>query len=413
MHPSCVTGDMAKLDEVRSAIEDVNRRIDCRELLPRLVAGWTPKERTQAKTLHGVCPKCGGRDRFYVTIEGAACPHCHDRKMDAVGLVAWLRGCTMAEAVRELDAGALRAVLTVTATPHERSQAAQSDDWRSQAQQAIADSSRRLYTDAGAPGRQYLLSRGLQPDTWRAFELGFVTRRSLTSNREDGAPAIVWPVYHESTGAIMAVRYRYIGATSTGDRYDSLKGSSTVDRLFGTQAAFSLTPPEDARPLGSDDPTQGRVSAEALRCLVVCEGEFNAMSIWQACNMAGVDAFSFGSESQRRLPAWLVDLASCYGAILVWVDTPDKAREVQAQLGARCVALRSVYQDGAKLDANALLVAGSLGGLIQAARLSVARGRLRESILWQLWDVKADLDAGSVTVAQRLAHELGRTWDGE
>ena len=217
-------------------------------------------------------------------------------------------------------------------------------------------------------------------------------------------------MYHESTGAIVAVRYRFIGATSTGDRYTALFGSRTVDRLFGTQAAFSLTPPDETcRPLHGDA-TQGRIPAEAKRCLVFCEGEFNAMSVWQVAHETGVDVFSFGSEAQRTLPAWAVDLASCYGALMAWVDEPEKARQVQAQLGARCVALRSVYQDGEKLDANALLVAGKLGGLVQAARLSAASGQLRESILWQLWDVKEDLDAGALHVAQRLAHELGRTW---
>ena len=45
----------------------------------------------------------------------------------------------------------------------------------------------------------------------------------------------------------------------------------------------------------------------------------------------------------------------------------------------------------------------------QAARLSVMRER-RESVLWQLWDARDTLDASQLSVAQRLAQELGRQW---
>ena len=130
------------------------------------------------------------------------------------------------------------------------------------------------------------------------------------------------------------------------------------------------------------------------------------MSCWQACHETNVDVLSFGSESQRTLPAWAVSIAQRYGAVVVWVDDPDKALQVAQQL-PQARALRSVTEDGHKLDANALLVQGQLGGLIQAARLSVMRSR-RESVLWQLWDARDTLDAGQRIVAQRLAQELGR-----
>ncbi len=387
------------MNEVRDAAKDIAQHTDCRQLVRQLVSGWAPKQRTEARTLQGPCPKCAGDDRFYVTSDGAACTHCHPQRMDAVGLVAWLRGCTMAEAVRELDAGALRAVASVAPTVHARD--VQPDDWCAKWTKNVRRYAQQLYTEAGAHGRQYLLSRGLQPDTWGEFSLGYVAARSLTKDRTQEAPAITWPLCHQVTGAVVAVRFRYVGATATGDRYDGAKDSDLVGHLFGTDAL-----PEFVRM-----PPEARRLAEGLRCLFVCEGEFNAMSVWQACNATGVDVLSFGSEAQRTLPAWAVDVAGRYGQIVVWVDDTDKALQVTAQL-PRPVALRSPVVDGHKWDANALLVAGRLSGLVQTARLRAAAPAQRESILWQLWDAWEDghLDAGAEAVGRSLAVELGRTW---
>jgi len=256
--------------------------------------------------------------------------------------------------------------------------------------------SARLSSAAGADGRQYLLSRGLQPETWQTFSLGYMPARSLTSDRRQAAPAIVWPIYDIAARAIAAVRFRYSCVTPTGDRYDSLQGSATVGRLFGAHLLPEFT--------GSRWDATERLHGEALRCLVITEGELNACSVWQACHATGIDVLSFCSESQRRLPAWALEIAARYGAVIAWVDDPAKAQEVGRQL-PQAVALRSVQEDSCKWDANALLVAGKLGALVTAARLSVVCER-RESVLWQLWDVRDTLDAGQLHMAQ----ELGKTW---
>ena len=390
------------MHEVRDTARDIAQRTDVRELVRRLLPAWESVERHSAATLHGPCPKCCGVDRFYVNATGCACNKCHTQRMDAVGLVAWLHGVPMAEAVRMLDSQALRAVVSA-ASQAKSVQVSQPEEWQQEARRIVQQAEEALRGESGAPGRRYLLSRGLQPETWQAFTLGYDAGRSLTSDRKRTAPAITWPIYHESTGAVTALRYRYAGKTSTGDRYDSRKGSSTVDRLFGVQAL-----PEFTRYA----PDAGRVNAEALRCLVITEGEFNAMSIWQACHATGIDVLSFGSEGQRTLPAWAVDVAQRYGAVVAWVDDPAKALDVAKQL-PQAVALRSPIEDGTKLDANACLVRGVLGGLIQTARLScLRRPALRESVLWDIWDAKDTLDAGQLHVAQRLAQELGRTWTG-
>lgn len=399
------------MSEVRDVARDIAQRTDCRELLRRLVPNWTPIERGHARTLHGACPKCGDRghvdssrpvDRFYVTATGCACNRCHTQRMDAAGLVAWLYDLPMREAVQQLDAGALRAVV-LPASQSKSVPATDSDLLQPARQKHAAGLVRKgqalLSSPDGADGRQYLLSRGLQPETWQAFSLGYTPARILTSDRKQTAPAILWPIYHERSQAITAVRFRYSCATASGDRYDSLQGSATVGRLFGAQ----LLPEFD----GAEWDGADRLHAEAVRCLVFTEGELNACSVWQACHETGIDVLSFCSESQRSLPAWALDIASHYGAVLTWLDDTAKAQEVGRQL-PQAVALRSLTQDGHKWDANALLVAGKLGGLVQAARLSVMHER-RESVLWQLWDSRATLDATQRRVAQRLAEELGKS----
>ena len=365
--------------------------------------------------LAGPCPRCGGRDRFYVTADGKSCAcrktNCHTQRMDVVGLVAWLQNVPMHEAV-DILAGRrsyspVRQTATVTSVTSDSSndslQDATSADWRKKAALSVLRAQERLYseTDGARAAQAYLLSRGLQPDTWRAFGLGY--DRARVPGTKDYAPAVAWPIVHESDGQTYGVRYRFLetqaGANGKQYRYTSLTGTRNTGRLFGVPAL----------PAGvlEEWDSADRLHAESVSCLCVCEGEFNAMSVWQACAATGVDVLSFGSEAQRSLPAWAIAIASHYGAVIVWVDDTEKAQEVGRQL-PQAVALRSLTQDGHKWDSNALLVAGKLGGLVQAARLSVMHDR-RESVLWQLWDARDTLDASQRNVAQRLAAELGKS----
>lgn len=361
--------------------------------------------------LAGPCPKCGGDDRFYVTQDGKACAcrQCHPQRMDVTGFVAWLHGVPQHEALDMLRGRRTFARVrppapsVATVTEAETPDASNSQVWRTDAARRVQRDCERLHadTDGARAARQYLLSRGLQPEAWAAFSLGY--DRVRVPGTQDYAPAVSWPVVHEETGDVYGVRYRFLqtqtGADGKAYRYTSLTGTRTSGRLFGVPAL----------PAGVLLPWDGaaRLHGEAISCLVVTEGEFNAMSVWQACHETNVDVLSFGSESQRSLPAWAVTIAQRYGAVVVWVDDPQKAQDVARQL-PRAQALRSVQEDGAKQDANALLVAGALGGLVQAARLSVMRER-RESVLWQLWDVRDSLEAGQRIVAQRLALELGKS----
>lgn len=344
--------------------------------------------------LCGPCPKCAGRDRFYVTQDGksCACRQCHTQRMDVAGMTAWLLRLSMHEALDVLD-GRTHAAFTnaVSVSQAIETETSQTDAWRVDATRRVKEAHKRLIgdTETAAFARAYLQSRGLTPATWEAFTIGY--DRAKVPHTQEWRPAVCWPVTHETSGETVAVRYRFL-ATHAGKRYTSLRGSVTQGRLFGASLLWADV-------------------VARYRCLVITEGEFNAMSVHQCANDAGVDVLSFGSESQRTLPAWCVDLASRYGAVVTWLDSPEKSLEVSRQV-PQAVTLRSVTrEDGVKLDANQLLLSGALGGLIQTARLRALPAEQHESVLWDLWDAWRDgvLDAGQLTVGRQLAQTLGRS----
>lgn len=385
----------------KDKIDNLRASLDCRELAQR---HGVDLRKHGAEELCGACPRCGGDDRFYVSRDYAACRQCHEKRMDAVGLVAWLHNVSQGQAVAMLDGGVSwrpvapvhKVAATVGATV----------DFAEYATPILLRAQALLASPEGAAARAYLASRGLTPATWRTFGLGCVASRSLTSDRTQSAPAVCWPVYSHDTHALVALRFRYICATPTGDRYDSLSGSRTQGHMFGTDVlpAFVL--------MARDEDVKDVCT---LRCLVCCEGELNAMSVWQACQDTNVDVLSTGSQSVRRLPDWTVQLASRYGATLTWFDEAERAAAIAQQLPG-AVAVRSPVQDGKAQDANDVLRRGLLAGLIAKLRLSALRDEtLRESVFFQLWDVLHEAqtpDAGVVRVLQELGTELGKTTGG-
>jgi hypothetical protein len=101
--------------------------------------------------------------------------------------------------------------------------------------------------------------------------------------------------------------------------------------------------------------------------LIICEGEFNAMSIAQVCleELPRIDVLSFGGETQSR-PDVLRKIAKDYGTVIVWKDKPEKASGLRSDLGRHDdIALCSPEIEGTKYDANALLQRGWLGDFLR------------------------------------------------
>lgn len=75
----------------------------------------------------------------------------------------------------------------------------------------------RLFSSAGQAGRDYLLGRDLQADTWQRFKLGYREDASLPGTWDNNTkqyvylpqPAIVIP-WHDQAGQVTAIRYRFL-----------------------------------------------------------------------------------------------------------------------------------------------------------------------------------------------------------
>jgi len=201
----------------------------------------------------------------------------------------------------------------------------------------------------GAEARAYLAGRGIEPATWQAWRLGF--RWGWHTARKAQLPAITLP-WHALAGEIMAVQYRFFGPElGPRDRFGQKPGGDR--RLCGL-------------PLHQGRPT-----------LILCEGELNAVSLWQVAH-GWADVLSFGSQDaaafladgkapslrQAHLLATLQKLAVPYRQVIVWADEEPRAQAAAERIaGAQGAAL---WSDGG--DANDWLQAGLLAERLAAVQ---------------------------------------------
>ncbi len=188
--------------------------------------------------------------------------------------------------------------------------------WQWSAWQAVDAAARRLDETAGALGRAYLLSRGLTPATWRAWRLGYapqVRRWRRERQSEDRwqaealGPAITLP--WTDGRAVKALQYRLISHPEL--RYWQKAGGERT--LFGVHLL------------------------KRQPALVVCEGELNAVSIWQVAGDQ-VDVVSFGPQSNvERAAPYLRRLTGRYRWVVVWADEQGVAREVARVVGRQAI----------------------------------------------------------------------------
>lgn len=287
--------------------------------------------------LCGPCPVCGGKDRFWVRRDAWGCRGCGTGG-DAIKYIEWLHKVNFKEATEMLGADSVPAT-TVKRQPAPtlppKPTAPTWDGGRVRRHLAQC----RAAMD-GSPVSAYLIGRGFCPDTWLAYGFGYDASRN----------AVAVPWYRG--GQLVAINYRRIDASSKGDRFTAETGGIRQGFLFGAQALMpnlSELLPNGVDPL-------------ARRSIIICEGELNCASIWQAAHSAKVDVLSCGAEG-NTIPESFLPIAARYRACVVWKDKPDKARE-EARRITGAAAYSSLLADGRELDANDHLQAGTLGVLV-------------------------------------------------
>jgi len=351
--------------------------------LVQLVGRYTQLRRKSGDEWEGPCPKCGGENRCVVDGRGWFCRQC--KPFDEVhgwygpiDFIMWQHGLSFREAVAFLTGVQMnKPMQTVPAVAPVPS--VQTEEWRQAAERIVVAAQERLLAGEN-PGGEYLLRRGLEPHTWMAFGMGF--------GKHKAAPAIVLPWYR--AGKLTAIRYRFLQPLTEGSKIVSQFGSVFGGVLYGGQALLG--------------------AGESRRTLVVCEGELNAASIWQAAHEAAVDVLSLGSES-ATITDGMAAYAARFAHVIVWMDKPEVAHKVAERLGTKTF-VNSPTVDGREMDANALLQAGKLGGFLTTVRArACVLEEHKERLLWDIVDaarLPIGIDRGTATVAGRIAQVLGK-----
>lgn len=276
--------------------------------------------------LRGPCPFCGGRDRFFVLANRELCG-C--RKCDSAGLKIWDVFSFFAEANKDRDLTQVAAARELLGLPEHQAgfslQTPKPEPWKDvEWQTRVSRAVRRAYlelTGSDPRGMDYLASRGINPETCRAFRLGF-DPELFDPQTSRCRPAILLP-WLDGDRVYFALKHRFIekGVQTGSDvRFGQRKLSRPI--LFGLHKLV------------------GRTS------LTVCEGEMNALSVWQ-CASEQTDVVSIGAEynGESRDALRSLIFRNKYQAVTLWVDREKIAGELAAvvvRAGARAAFAKKI-----------------------------------------------------------------------
>ncbi|PLS77238.1 MAG: hypothetical protein CYG59_24845 [Chloroflexi bacterium] len=309
-------------------IEEIRRNNPIEEYAGRLV-----HLKGRGKELYGPCPLCNdGEDRFHVNVQTqhASCRLCHNMQewLDVIGLYQAVNGCSFLEACAALGGHPnMPATVLEPRKAAERPQIWRSDAWQADARARISDAIQRLDSDAGKVGRDYLLKRGIQPETWRAWSLGY-------GRDEYGQWGITlpWMVGNLCT----MLNYRRV---ATHAKVKCLAKGDSERILYGVQMLDM-----------------------SVRGLVIVEGELNAVSIWQAARDLGLSVVSIGSQTPSdRTKEAIRKLAAKFARVIVWCDEAGNAQAVMQAVGPHAEGRQSPRG----LEANDLLQQGLLRAFME------------------------------------------------
>ena len=325
-------------------------QIDLRELVGRTVA----LRKHTRRELCGPCPKCGGRDRFFVAADYWGCRQC-ETGGDAIAYMMWLHNVDFLEAVAMLAPNApVRSTPAPARTP--APPPVQSRAWIERMTKVMGACVAALLHTANA-GADYLTARGLTPATWQAFGIGYDAKRN----------AIALPWFRR--GELWGVRYRLLNPPPNADKLISELDSMFAGLLFGGMAL----------PLRPDSPLL------AQRSLLIVEGEINAMSVWQAGAPARCDVLSLGGP-WATIPDSLLAIAARYRSRIVWMDKESIARRNAQALDAAAFWSQKGDDLSTKRDANDHLRDGTLGPLLAAMLQRATPPEHAEGLHWDLYD---------------------------
>ncbi len=374
----------SQLSKLINSALDEQKRIDDERVqqandtdMLELANKYTMMSRQSWRYHCGPCPICKKalEDGFVVNTDHNSwfCRKCDD-KGTPIGFLMKKENLSFWEAVTELVGESyVRLVPTKRLAPREKKKAVflwGKDKWQREAQHMVSMSSQRLtnvggdlaqhygnhsqtmsmvtlgsqarahHCDSDA-ARNYLThERAISMTAARAWRLGqarvrFKVKKGKKGSKEE-ANAIIIP-WMGPDGLIKAIQYRLIGGASR--RFHSKYGGEKT--IYG---AHLLAPSRD-------------------KLLIIVEGEFNAISIWQEAHQMDlpIDVISIGGEgiSDERLSS-LVKLVARYRGGIAWLDRAKVAKKV----GRFLEGVMLLSSPGGH-DANRLAQSGELAGIIE------------------------------------------------
>ena len=293
------------------------------------------------RNLNGACPLCNaGRDRFFIRRDRVhwGCRVC-ERKGDVLDLVAGVENVSLTEAAARLMGQDFHTAKPVVRPDRQLNRAVWKDPaWQRKARQIITSGTQALR--AGTDAARYLGQRRIAQATWEAYSVGC----TIWCKR----PAILIP-WLGAGGPATGIKFRFIdrrAATDKSKRFSQMAGSEQI--VFGAQLA-----------------------CQGPELLVVVEGEFNAMSVWQASRPRAWAATSLGPEQNSRGLACLsASLARRPPSrIIAWFDRPERALAV-----ANALPDAIPMQSPGGLDANDVLARYGPAVLVELIE-SISRGQ--------------------------------------
>lgn len=319
-----------------------------------LASQYTTLRREATSEWSGPCPRCGGDDRFHCTTEWFFCRQCHPERGDAIEFIRWLHDVDFKQACEMLAGGSLPKTIASTARHRQPvAKCEQPSDWTKKAETLVGKAQVLLAGQAGRLGREYLEKRSIDQSSWSAFGLGYLPDVSLPDSFNQTTkrfviakqPAIVIPWL--VNGEIRAVRYRFLKKHTYTDADGREREEVKQKSEFGSDFSGILF--------------GGQSHDEANKISVLCEGELNAISIWQATAGLGINVFSIGSQDAKLSDQAVKLIKRKYDHVLVWADQQDRVESLQAILRG-AFGFKSPFGK----DANDWLVKGKLRRIVES-----------------------------------------------
>jgi len=270
----------------------------------------------------GPCPFCGGTDRFRVwpatgrywcrgaESGGSGC----GKKGDVIDLIIELHGVSFAEAVEMLAGGDIDPIKQKPSTPLEYSK---DTIWQRRAREFVT----YCMSNLNPQGLEYLESRGLDQMTGYGAGLGWNPKAIQDSGERWGIEGAVYlgeglVIPYEYAGKITAINIR------TPEGYRIVKGSTLS--IHGERIIYKPVP------------------WPVKKKIILFEGEFDALSGWQALGGGVVGTGSIPAGNLKSLEQ--MGDRPCY-ACFDNDEAGQNAAAAASGMGARIITLPPQFKD--------------------------------------------------------------------